>query len=199
MKKRIVTALCFIIAVLALFTSCASDEGEMVISYGDASINENIYIFMLAQGKTETLETLGSSTDIPALWLQDMGGGVTFDTLKYLDYQLDMRVKLYFADYALKHDGKLTSAEKKEVVSQVDTIVEQYGSKAALNKYLEAYTMNYDLLVEYYELEALYNKGMALAFTAGGEHMIPLSDAQKFYENNYITIKHIAIGTDYAG
>ncbi len=170
------------------------------MSYGDVSINENMFIYMLALGKTQVLQNFsGATTDIPALWAQVISDGVTFDQLSYLDQQLDIRTKLFFADYALKHDGELTSSEKKEIVKQVDEIIEQFGSKAALNKYLEAFTMNYDLLIDYYELEALYNKGKSLAFSIGGDYEIPMEDAKTYYENNFVTVKHIAVGTEYAG
>ncbi len=200
MKKRIITALCFVLVATMLLASCSSQKGQTVMSYGDMSVNENLFIYMLALGKTEVLQNFsGATTDIPALWAQVISDGVTFDELSYLDQQLDIRAKLFFADYAVKHDGKLTSAEKKEIVTQVDAIIEQFGSKAALNKYLEAFTMNYDLLIEYYELEALYSKGMSLAFSIDGEYEIPLEDAQTYYKNNFVTVKHIAIGTEYAG
>ena len=125
------------------------------MAYGDVSIDENIFFYMLALRKSEVLqEYSGATTDIPVLWAQSIGDGVTFDDYSYLECQLNMRMKLYFADYALKHNGKLTPDEKKQIVTQMDNIVEQFGSKAALNKYLETYTINYDILKEYYEIES---------------------------------------------
>ena len=99
---------------------------------------------------------------------------------------------------ALKKGG-LSSEEKKNVKQQMDSLVEEFGSKAGLNKYLEVYTMDYDLLYDYYELYALYNKGMTLAFSEGGEHEIPIEDAKEYYKNNFVTVKHIAIGTEFSG
>ncbi len=200
MKKIITALLCMAMVLSVSFASCSSNESKSVITYGDVSVNENVFFYMLTLGKTETLQSYsGATTDIPALWAQSMGEGVTFDDLIYLDRQLDIRVKVFFADYALQHNGALTSDEKKEVVAQMDTLIENFGTKAALNKYLEEYAMNYNLLKEYYELEALYSKGLAMAYSAGGEYEIPIEDAMKYYENNFVTVKHIAIGTEYAG
>ena len=200
MKRRITALLCLLVIASVMLTSCSSGRGETVMSYGDASINENIFIYMLALGKTQLLQNYsGATTDIPMLWAQSVGEGATFDDLSYLDQQLDMRVKLFFADYALQHGGKLTSEEKKELQTQMDGLVEQFGSKAALNKYLEVYTMNYDLLEEYYELEYLQSKGLSMAFSIDGEYEIPIEDAYTYYRNNFVTVKHIAIGTEYAG
>ena len=168
--------------------------------YGDVSINENMFIYMLAMGKTQLLQNYsGATTDIPMLWAQEVADGTTFDDLSYLDQQLDIRVKMFFADYALKHGGKLTSEEKKELTAKMDELVKNFGSKAALNKYLETYTMNYDMLEDYYELEFLQSKGLSMAFSIDGEYEIPLEDAQTYFKNNFVTVKHIAIGTEYAG
>ena len=170
------------------------------MSYGDVSINENMFIYMLAMGKTQLLQNYsGATTDIPMLWAQEVADGTTFDDLSYLDQQLDIRVKMFFADYALKHGGKLTSEEKKELTAKMDELVKNFGSKAALNKYLETYTMNYEMLEDYYELEFLQSKGLSMAFSIDGEYEIPLEDAQTYFKNNFVTVKHIAIGTEYAG
>lgn len=200
MKRRIAVLLCLLMLVSVMMTSCSSGKGETVMSYGDVSINENIFIYMLALGKTQLLQNYsGATTDIPMLWAQTIAEGTTFDDLSYLDQQLDMRVKLFFADYALQHGGKLTSEEKKELQKQMDALVEQFGTKAALNKYLETYTMNYDLLEDYYEIEFLHSKGLSMAFSIDGEYEIPVEDAYTYYDNNFVTVKHIAIGTEYAG
>lgn len=183
-----------------LFASCSSKKSEIVMSYGDASIDENTYFYELAMMKSQLLqEYSGATTDVPALWMQSIGDGVTFDDYSYLECQVNIKTVLYFADYALQHDGALTKDEEKTVRAQVDDIVEQFGSKAALNKYLENYAMSYDMLIDYYELYALYNKGISLAYAVGGDHEIPIEDAEKYYRNNFVTVKHIAIGTEFAG
>ena len=124
MKKRISILLCLILTVSTVLTSCSSGKGKTVMSYGDVSINENLFIYMLAMGKTQLLQNYsGATTDIPMLWAQDLGSGTTFDDVSYLDQQLDIRVKMFFADYALQHGGKLTSEERKELTKQMDSLV----------------------------------------------------------------------------
>lgn len=208
MKKRLSALLCILLAAAMLLASCSSDDGEVVMSYGEASVNENLYIYMLALGKSTVLQNFsGTTTDIPELWDTEMGVDsngemVTYGKMSYIDQQLDIKTKLFFADYALTHGGELTDDEKKEITKQLDTIVnsEQFGgSEAALNKFLETFTMDYDKLEDYYELEALYAKGMSLAFSEGGEYEVPIEDAMTYYKNNYVTVRHIAIGTEYAG
>jgi len=143
MKKRLSALLCMLLAAAMLLASCSSDDGEVVMSYGEASVTENLYIYMLALGKSTVLQNFsGSTADIPALWDQEMGKDsngeiVTYGKMSYIDQQLDIKTKLFFADYALSHGGELTDDEKKEIQSQLDTIInsEQFGgSEAALNK-----------------------------------------------------------------
>lgn len=200
MKRRIATALCFILIASFMLTACSTPKSEVVLAYGDVSLDENLYFYELSLMKTEMLqEYSGATTDVPALWMQSLGNGVTFDDYAYAQCQLNMCTTLYFADYALQHGGELTKEEKQAVKKQVDGIVEKFGSKASLNKYLETYTINYDMLCDYYELYSLYNKGLALAYGDGGERVIPYEDMWKYYENNFVTVKHIAIGTEFAG
>ena len=78
-------------------------------------------------------------------------------------------------------------------------IVEKFGSKAALNKYLETYAINYDMLCDYYELKTLCDIGRSIAYGEGGEMAIPYEDMWTYYRNNFVTVKHIAIGTEFAG
>ena len=203
MKKKLIISLCFLlVAVMTVpyLTSCSDNRGETVMSYGDVSISENLYFYELALMKSETLQKYtGSITDVPAVWTQVLGEDVTFDDYTYLECQVNIKTRLYFADYALQHDADLTSEEKKEIETQLDKIVDQFGSKEALNKYLETYYMDYKMLEEYYELYALYNKGLSMAFSEGGGHQIPVEDAYQYYKNNFVTVKHIAVGTELAG
>ena len=155
MKNKLIKAVSFLLVfVIAVpfFSACSDNRGETVMSYGDVSINENIYFYELALMKSELLKNYtGSVTDNPLIWEQVIGENVTFDEYSYLECQVNIKTRLFFADYALKHDADLTSEEKAEVQKQMDTIVDSFGTKEALNKYLETYLMDYKLLKEYYE------------------------------------------------
>ena len=82
MKKSIAVLLCLVMAVALFMTSCSSNKGQTVMSYGDVSINENMFIYMLAMGKTQLLQNYsGATTDIPMLWAQEVADGTTFDDI----------------------------------------------------------------------------------------------------------------------
>ena len=179
MKKRIF-ALIFVL-ILSL-SSCSSVKSETVFAYGDAVMNENLYFYELAMMKTQLLqEYSGATTDVPALWASEIGENVTFD------------------DYAMQNGGALTNEDKKTIDTAIDDIISEMGSKAAVNKYLEAYTINLDMYKDYLELYALYNKGITLAYSENGEYAIDRADMEEYFRNNFVTVKHIAIGTEYAG
>lgn len=185
---------------LGVLTSCAKPKSETVFSYGDASMNENLYFYELAMMKTQALqEYSGGSVDIPALWSQVMTEGVTVGDFIYAQCQLNISTVLYYADYALNHGGELTKDEKKEIKKSADELVESFGTKGALNKYLEGYNIDYDMYIDYLELYALYNKGLGLAYGEGGERAISYEEVKEYYEKNFVTVKHIAIGTEFAG
>lgn len=203
MKRRINTLLCLTLAItliLGALSSCTKPKSETVFSYGEASINENLYFYELARMKVQALqEYSGASVDIPSLWSQVMTEGVTFDDYIYAQCQFNIGTLLYFADYALSHGGELTKDEKKEIKKSADGLVESFGTKGALNKHLEAYNINYDMYIDYLELYALSNKGLSLAYGEGGERAISYEEVKKYYEENFVTVKHIAIGTEFAG
>ena len=198
--KRYIALLLILAMALLTFASCSGEKSETVFAYGDASLNENLYFYELAMMKTELLQQYsGASTDIPALWAQSIGDNVTFDDYAYAQCQMNISTVLFFADYAMKHGGELTAEDKKTIDTAIDDIINEFGSKAAVNKYLETYTIDINMYREYLELYAMYNKGITLAFAETGDYAISYEEMYDYYEQNFVTVKHIAIGTEYAG
>lgn len=197
MKKRIFA---LILVLILSLSSCSSVKSETVFAYGDAVMNENLYFYELAMMKTQLLqEYSGATTDVPALWASEIGENVTFDDYAYAQCQMNIATVLFFADYAMQNGGALTNEDKKTIDTAIDDIISEMGSKAAVNKYLEAYTINLDMYKDYLELYALYNKGITLAYSENGEYAIDRADMEEYFRNNFVTVKHIAIGTEYAG
>lgn len=199
MKRYIALILALSIAV-STFVSCSGEKSETVFSYGEASFNENLYFYELAMMKTQLLEEYsGASGDIPALWSQEIGDNVTFGDYAYAQCQMNISTLVFFVDYAMKHGAELTSEDKKTIDTAIDDIINEFGSKAAVNKYLETFTIDLKMYREYLELYAMYNKGITLAFAETGDYAITYDEMYDYYEENFVTVKHIAIGTEYAG
>ena len=198
--KRYIALILILSMVLIAFASCSRKKGETVFAYGEASFNENLYFYELAMMKTQLLqEYSGASTDIPLLWSQSIGGDATFDDYAYAQCQMNISTVLFFADYAMKHGAELTAEDKKTIDTAIDDIINQFGSKAAVNKYLETFTIDLKMYREYLELYSMYNKGVSLAFSETGDYAITYEEMHDYYEENFVTVKHIAIGTEYAG
>jgi len=196
---RFTALLTVLLMLLPLVFSCGKKESEIAVAYGDAVMSEKLYIYELCRYKSELLAGLGSEgVDIPEMWSQDIGG-VTVDDFYYTQCQVNIYTMLFFADYAINHNGALTETQLDGVQEQLDTIVSTLGSKGAVNKYLEKYGINYDLYREYLGLYQLYVNGVELAYADGGDYQITEEAARKYYEENFITVKHYAVGTDIAG
>ena len=195
MKKIIALVLLLALAL----TSCSSVKSEIVFAYGDAQMNENLYFYELSMMKTQLLqEYSGASTDLPALWAMQLDENITFDDYSYAQCQMNIASVLFFADYALKNGG-LTKENKDTIDAAIDEIVAKFGSKAAVNKFLETYTINLDLYRDYLELYALYNNGVTKAYDTNGKYAISVEKMLDYYAKNFVTVKYIAIGTEYAG
>ena len=191
--------LVFFLLVPFLF-SCKEDEGEIVFAYGEVQIPERLYIYELSVYKSEILSNYGSTgVDSPSLWTSDMGNGTTFEDHAYAQFQLNISQKLFFADYALKHGGDITEEQNKAIDAQIDSVIQQIGSKNKVNEYLADYSIDLDLYRRWLEIEQLYVNGCTLAYGEGGEREIGYQEAYDYYENNYVTVKHIATGTNIAG
>ena len=206
MKKTLRIAVFLMAAVMALLLfSCKKDDGETVISYGEISVSEKLFIYELSRYKTELLANFGvTGTDVPEYWKTVIGTGkdgkeITVDNLHYEECLLNLRTIVYFANYAKQNGFNVTEEQHKALDEQMDKIVAQFGSKAKVDVYLEEYGIDYDLYREYLELCQLYTNGVYLAYSNGGERYITYDEEYEYYKNNYFTVKHVSVGTEIAG
>ncbi len=206
-KKIIAVNLTILVLLISLF-SCAGDDSEEVLRYGDAAISERMFMYELSYYKTQMMSDLGITeanfNNLMSIEITDSTGGAntshyTWGDLMYQECLANLRIKLFFADYALKNGGELTDEQKSAIDTQLDDVVAQLGSKGAVNKYLEKYGINYSMYREWLEMYQLYANGLTLAYSDGGGRAISFEEAYEFYQENYITVKHIAIGTEIAG
>jgi hypothetical protein len=202
MKKtlRLAAFMTALLMIIPLLFSCSDKESEAVFSYGSTVMSEKMFIYELCRYKSELLNTYGANgKDIPELWTTEIGEGATFDDFCYAQCQMNICSMLFFADYAKNHGGELSKDEEKAIDDKLGEIVATLGSKKAVNKYLENYGINYELYREYLELYELYSNGVELAYAEGGDMQITREEELEYYNNNFITVKHVAIGTDIAG
>ncbi len=198
MKK---TALLLVmLLVFPLLFSCSKEESEVVFAYGDVEMNEKTYMYELSVMKSQLLAESGVvGQDVPQVWTTEIGEGATYDDLIYAQCQMNICSVLYYADYAKNHGGELDENDNKTIDEKLEEIVSTLGSKRAVNEYLKTYGINYELYREYLELYALYSKGVQLAYAEGGDRAITESEMRDYYNEKFITVKHIAIGTELAG
>ena len=200
MKRRFLAFFAVFILLFSLsLSSCTKKESSTVFSYNTASMDEKMYIYELTMMKSELLSGYGIvGQDVPEFWTADMGAGVTFDDWFYTQCQMNICALLYFADYANAHGG-LNDEMKKGVDDSIDEIIEKMGSKKKVEAYLENYGIDLDIYREYLELYALYAKGTQLAYGEGGIREIEENRLHDYFEEKFITVKHVAVGTEIAG
>ncbi|MBR5460297.1 MAG: hypothetical protein IKV53_05465 [Clostridia bacterium] len=197
---RLLALAVVVLMMLTLTLSCKKQESEAVISYGSTVMNEKMYIYELSRYKSELLDSYGSTgVDIPEIWTTSIGEGATFDDFCYAQCQMNICSMLFFAEYAKTHGIELSEEEKEFIDEKVDTLIATLGSKGAVNKYLENYGVDINLYREYLELYEYYTNGVEAAYADGGDMQITTEEAYEYYKENFITVKHVAIGTDIAG
>ncbi len=194
----------FLIALLLLLSlslfSCSKEESETVFAYGDTVMREDMYLYELSAMKSELLAGNGvTGQDIPAVWTTEIAEGTTYDDLIYAQCQMNICSVLYFADYAKKNGGELDDTDHDTIDKTLDGIVSQLGSKRAVNEYLKDYGIDYDTYREYLELYALYTNGVELAYAEDGARAITYEKMLEYFREKFVTVKHIAIGTELAG
>ncbi len=205
MKKTGVVLLVFLMLCTSFLFSCSEEKSESAIRYGEAEYDERLFMYELSRYKTEFLASLGiQGSDAPELWQTAMGTGsdgtvITIGDYIYQECLLNMRITLFFADYAKKHGGEITSAQKKELDAYMDNIVATLGSKSAVNSYLEEFGIDYDLYRKHLDINQLSVNGISLAYAKGGDRYITVDEERDYYRENFITVKHITIGTEIAG
>jgi hypothetical protein len=121
---KIVRKTALLLAVLfllpALF-SCSGNESEIVFSYGDTVMREDMYLYELSAMKSELLSENGmAGKDIPAVWSAEIAEGTTYDDLIYAQCQINICSVIYFADYAKNHGGALTEADEENIDKTLD-------------------------------------------------------------------------------
>mgnify|MGYP003305312257 CR=1 FL=1 len=201
MKKvhKISLILVLILLAVSLF-SCKKDDSDIVFRYGEVEMSERMFFYELCSMKTEHLSENGiTGKDVPELWSTVIAADTTYDKLIYAQCQANISSLVFFANYAKTHAGDLTDDEIKALRESADEVVAQMGSKKAFNNYLKTYGIDYDIFCEHLELWALYYKGVNLAYGEGGEFAFTEDEIMDYFKNNYVTVKHVAIGTELAG
>lgn len=202
MKKNILRVVCCLLALITLgmsLTSCSSDK---LMKLSRQSISLNLYELYLSRQKGTLCTTYyyGSKAKYSEFWQTT----ISADGTTYNDYwtaYILQCVKSYLAGlYLFEEEYKLTLPQS--AIDEVDKKLEELvigdgdGSKAALNKILSDYGVNYNMLRESYLIEAKINYLQDYLY---GSNLSKVSDALKdeYYRENYVRFKQIFFANYY--
>lgn len=99
---------------------------------------------------------------------------------------------VYYASVAQQNGIVLTKDDEKDIEDSLESLMTSYKvDKNGLNSMMAEYSMNYDLLKEYYRLQKLASAGKEYALGEGGPHAITDDDYREYYKANYYTLRHL--------
>nr|MBQ4319815.1 hypothetical protein [Clostridia bacterium] len=190
MKKIICTILCAVLLCTVL-VSCSSG-GKTAMSYGESEINERMYGYWASQFKEYILTSFSDASDTDAYWDAVLDNGMTMadyaDAIVLENVKKNLVCTELFRTYGLKLDSTALTA----IESDMNDLIESYGSKAALNKDLGRMGINADILREIYTIQEkisyLYGFMEASGIIAPNDDVL-----EAYYKEHYARIKYITI------
>lgn len=193
-----------LLLTLALALSlCSCSKGEDVISCNGASITDRMFSYTLSFYKSQYLyyylNSSGSSSaemkDVPELWSQTTASseGKTLGEVLKQNVIDNEKTVVYFASRAKEMGISLTDSEIETVKSNIQKMRENFDDDKAFEEYMATFNVTPEELEELTLQEALAQKVQQKLFSAGGLFEITSSDILDYYEQNYVSVKHIYI------
>lgn len=202
MIKRFYCTLCAFLLIILCLPTLASCGAENIYEYGQYSINEEEYAYLLGTHKRTVLKNLGIGEeylDYPVSETDSTTYGENIEKL-YRD-QFEQNVhSLLMAQMLFDEFGLSLSDEEKNSIKAVANAVlyahVPSGSVRSFDSLVANYGFSYDSLCSVYEKQA---KESAVVAYLLGENYSKVTDTQKdkYYNDNYIHFQTIVVNTLY--
>jgi len=174
MMKRLITAVLIAFMFCSLFSACAEKEviteDEKIVKINGKIMSNKVYEYYFAN------EKLNNPDD-------------SDDVIKAAAVKNTAR-QLYISEMCADKGIEINDEGRNTIDSQINSLVEQYGSKEAFEKDISQYGLDYDT---YYALtESAYLENLLKA-----EIIKTYTDEQRleFYNNSMINVQHILFTT----
>ena len=186
-KLIIISAL---FAVIFLFSACTrAPQGPTdIITYKDTAINSDMYRFLLAVKKTDSVFSMYNETvDKPEYWETEDG----HETADFIKSQATTYAKtlLYYRDIA--NANGLTVTETEFDASYANYVNQFGGTEESLEKEMRSYGFTLDILREFISLSLIADKGVEFVHSSTGADPLTEADYEKYYYSSYITLRHL--------
>ncbi len=186
LKKTGISLLCLLL-VLSCLVGCSS-LGKPMMTLGDSELTVNMISLLLSRLKGSL--TLSASGSIDWDTIVDNEKGTTYND--FYTAQGIHAAKTYLAAlYLFEERGlKLADSEVDRIDAEIDQMIQDAGSKAALNEELAQYGANIKILREVYLMEAKMEMLIDDLYGADGEK-IDKTLKDQYYTENYRRYKQI--------
>ncbi len=172
-------------------TGCA-DRGPTLAELEGNEISVNLYQFMLSRVKG-TLSRAGYSVGSDAFWdtIVD-ANNTTYD--EYFRQAALTDTRRYLAALVLfeEYDLTLPESEYDRIDKELEEYVRDAGSKSEFNAELAGFGVNYDLLRDFYIIEAKFNYVRDHIYGKNGAK-VAAQVRQEYLEKNAVAFRHVLI------
>ena len=197
--KRIIALLLVAVSVF-LLVSCAdtevSEENGYVVTCGDTNLDFAAFYSELYNYKNDFLfNYLELDADNPAIWSQDSPAGnseTVGDTVKRMALE-NVAQFAWVVEYAKDNGAVLDENDLADLEEGYNKLKENLGSEEAYQEYLKTLSFDDESFKEYLKETLYYDKGFRLLTGENGLYAITDEEYEKFYEENFYSVKHIFI------
>lgn len=200
MKRKAKIFLCLILtlaAVLSLSSCGIKNNGETVMSLGNAKVTDRMYMYWTSNYKADFISTYSDVRDTEEFWDSILYDDVTAE--KYLSDWIMENVKMELVGmYLFDEFGlKMSDEYKKAADNIISDLMDYYeADKNTFNGLLSQYGVNANILKEILLDEAKITLVYNHLFE---NNILVVGDEEKkdYLENNYSRVLHIYINNEY--
>ena len=192
--KRIKFASVFLIISMML-CSCGSQtigKGASVMEYGDTEISEGAYKYLFASVKQYYVDTFSDINDNTDYWQETSPTGKTY--AQVIDEEIRKAVTAIVISAQLYDDSgyELSDSDIQTIDDTLDSVIQDFGGRSALNLALADYKLDDKSLREVYILQYKYEYMISESPLSS----VSESNVEKFYNENYVNVKFIFFDTE---
>lgn len=196
--KRIIALILVALSLLA-FASCAdTDKTDMswAVRSGETEVSYPAFYSELFGYKNDFLQGyLGMTEDNANIWAQDSPSGnneTVGDSLKRMALE-DIVQFAWVVDYGVARGAELNDEDLSVVEDGMASVRENFETEEDYTEYLSMLGFTEDTIREYLKLTLMYDKGFELLIAENGPYHLTEEDYDKYYNDNYFTVKHIFV------
>jgi len=196
--KKILSLLLIVAMLCPMLASCGNKFGTPIMTLGDVSISENMLEFWLSRYKAYFVQYYMDGKDKASFWEETVTGSDKTWNETFTEFIVD-NAKTYLA--ALYLFDELGLSIGKNVEEEIDNEIKELldgqadGNKKQFNEILSQYGVNMEILRELYLIEKKIEFLQEYLYGDNGIEKISSSVKTKYYEDNYVRIKHIFLYT----